>query len=64
LQVGFDWAWLLLFPRDLAHLRTRTTDRVSHAHYQPGDFIIRQGEPHTNFYLIEKGEVEMMRGID
>ena len=61
LQVGFDWAWLLLFPRDLAHLRTRTTDRVSHAHYQPGDFIINQGEPSTNFYVIEQGEVEMTR---
>ncbi len=64
LQVGFDWAWLLLFPRDLAHLRTRTTDRVSHAHYQPGDFIIRQGEPSTNFYVIEQGEVEMTRATD
>jgi len=64
LQVGFDWAWLLLFPRDLAHLRTRTTDRVSHAHYQAGDFIIRQGEPPTNFYVIEQGEVEMTRVTD
>ena len=64
LQVGFDWAWLLLFPRDLAHLRTRTTDRVSHAHYQPGDFIIRQGEPPTNFYVIEQGEVEITRHTD
>jgi NADH dehydrogenase len=61
LQVGFDWAWLLLFPRDLAHLRSRLTDRVSHAHYQPGDVIIKQGEPPSNFYVIEKGEVEVVR---
>ena len=60
-QVGFDWAWLLLFPRDLAHLRTTQTDRVSHAHYQPGDFIIREGEPPTNFYVVEQGEVEVVR---
>ena len=60
-QVGFDWAWLLLFPRDLAHLRTRQTDRVSHAHYQPGDLIISQGEPPANFYVIEQGEVEVVR---
>ena len=60
-QVGFDWAWLLLFPRDLAHLRTRQTDRVSHAHYQPGDFIIKQGEPPANFYVVEQGEVEVVR---
>jgi len=60
-QVGFDWAWLLLFPRDLAHVRTRQTDRVSHAHYQPGDVIIAQGDPAVNFYVIEEGEVEVVR---
>jgi NADH dehydrogenase len=61
LQVGFDWAWLLLFPRDLAHIRTRPTERVSSAHYQPGDVIIKQGEPPSNFYVIKQGEVEVQR---
>jgi|ERR1051326_1937141 NADH dehydrogenase len=60
-QVGFDWAWLLFFPRDLAHIRTSTTDRVTHAHYQTGDIIINPGDPPTNFYVIEKGEVEVIR---
>ena len=60
-QVGFDWAFLLLFPRDLAHLRTRPTERVSHAHYQAGDFILKQGEAPTNFYVLEQGEVEVVR---
>jgi NADH:quinone reductase (non-electrogenic) len=60
IQVGFDWAWQLVFPRDLAHLRTRQTDRVSHAHYQPGDLIIRQGEASASFYVIESGEVEIV----
>ena len=63
-QVGFDWAWLLFFPRDLAHVRTRQTDRVSHAHYQAGDLIIKHGDPPTNFYVIEKGEVEVVRCTD
>jgi NADH dehydrogenase len=60
-QVGFDWAWLLFFPRDLAHIRTSTTDRVTHAHYETGDVIITPGDPPTNFYVIEKGEVEVIR---
>ena len=60
-QVGFDWFWLLLFPRDLSHLRTKLTDRVSHAHYQPGDYIFRQGDAPANFYVIESGEVEILR---
>lgn len=63
-QVGFDWAWLLLFPRDLAHLRARPTDRVSHAHYSPGECIISQGDPPTNFYVVEQGEVEVRRAKD
>ena len=61
IQVGFDWAWLLLFPRDLSHIRTNVTDRVTHAHYETGDYIIRQGEPAASFYVIEKGEVEIVR---
>lgn len=60
-QVGFDWAWLLIFPRDLNHVRTSQTDRVSHAHYQPGDIIFKQGDPPANFYVIENGEVEVIR---
>jgi NADH dehydrogenase len=61
IQVGFDWAWLLLFPRDLSHIKTDVTDRVTHAHYEPGDYIIRQGDPPANFYVIERGEVEVVR---
>ncbi len=61
-QVGFDWAWLLLYPRDLAHVKMQRTDRITHAHYQAGDVIIEKGDPATNFYVIEKGEVEVVRG--
>jgi NADH dehydrogenase len=61
LQVGFDWASLLLFPRDLAYVRNESTERVSHAHYGPGDFIFRQGDTPTNFYVLKQGEVEVLR---
>ncbi|HKB56840.1 MAG TPA: FAD-dependent oxidoreductase [Lacunisphaera sp.] len=60
-QVGFDWAWLLIFPRDLSCIKTDVTERVSHAHYEPGDYIIKQGEPPSSFYVIEAGEVEIVR---
>ena len=60
-QVGFDWAWLLIFPRDLSCIKTDVTERVSHAHFEPGDYIIRQGEPPSSFYVIEQGEVEIVR---
>ena len=61
IQVGFDWAWLLVFPRDLSHLKTDVTDRVAHAHFEPGDFIFKQGDSPENFYVIEQGEVEVIR---
>lgn len=61
IQVGFDWAWLLIFPRDLSFIKTDVTDRVTHAHYEPGDYIIKQGEPPSGFYVIEQGEVEIVR---
>ncbi len=64
LQVGFDWASLLVFPRDLAHIRTEETGRVTHAHYEPGNFIFRRGDPPANFYVLEKGEVEIVRETD
>ena len=60
-QVGFDWAALLLFPRDLAYVRTEATQRVAHAHYDAGDFIFRQGDAPSNFYVLEQGEVEVLR---
>ncbi len=60
-KVGFDWTWDLVFPRDLAHPRTDLTERVSTAHYQPGNDIVRQGEPALNFYILVQGEVEVMR---
>jgi NADH dehydrogenase len=63
-QVGFDWAFLLVFPRDLAHIRTQHTDRVTHAHYDPGEFIIQRGEPPRSFYVLEQGEVEVLRNTN
>jgi NADH:ubiquinone reductase (H+-translocating) len=60
-QVGLDWALLLLFPRDLSHLRNRQTDRATHSRYQPGDFVFKMGEPRMDFYVVEMGEVEVMR---
>lgn len=61
IQVGFDWAWLLWFPRDLSHIKTDVTDRVTHAHFEPGDLIVKQGDPPAHFYVIEQGEVEVLR---
>ena len=61
-KVGFDWAWDLFYSRDLAHPKADPTDRISRAHYEPGDYIIMEGDPGTNFFVIDDGEVEVVRG--
>jgi len=44
-------------------VRSESTERVSHAHFDSGDFIIKQGDAPTNFYVLEQGEVEVLRSI-
>jgi NADH dehydrogenase len=60
-KVGADWAWDLLFSRDLVNLKADPTERVSRAYYRPGDFVFRQGEPALNFYSVEKGTLDVIR---
>lgn len=60
-KVGLDWGWDIFFARDLAHTKIQQTDTVAKAHYEAGDYIFRQGENSNNFYILEKGEVEVTR---
>ncbi len=61
IKVALDWAWDLLFPRDLSFLNTDSAQQISHAYYRPGDFIQRQGESARFFSVIEEGEVEILK---
>ena len=63
-KVGFDWAWQLVFSRDLSHLKTDRTERVARAYLRPGDHVFHQGDPAASFYAIESGEVEVVREQD
>ncbi|MDN5941797.1 MAG: cyclic nucleotide-binding domain-containing protein [Nitrospira sp.] len=64
IKLAFDWTWELLFPRDLGHARTNQTERVTRAHYRPGDDIFLEGAPSTHFYVIDRGEVEVLHRED
>src|SRR5258708_13056886 len=64
IKVALDWAWDLLFPRDLSFLNTDSAQQVYHAYYRPGDFIQRQGEPARFFSVIEEGEVEILKATE
>ena len=60
-KVALDWAWDVLFPRDLSFLNTDATLNVTHAYYLPGDYIHRQGELARTFCIIDEGEVEALK---
>ena len=64
IRVGTDWAWDLLFARDLGAFAANQSQHVSRAYYRPGDFMYRKGDPANFFYAIEEGEVEMLRSAD
>jgi NADH:ubiquinone reductase (H+-translocating) len=64
IKVALDWAWDVLFPRDLSFLNTDAAQNLSHGYYRPGDFIHRQGEPARTFSIIEEGVVEVLQTTD
>jgi len=61
IKIGFDWAWDLFFSVDLVYFTPKATERLATAYYQTGDYIFKQNDPALNFYVIEEGEVEVVR---
>jgi NADH:ubiquinone reductase (H+-translocating) len=61
IKVALDWAWDVVFPRDLSFLSTDAAQQVTHAYYRPGDFIHRRRDLAQVFSIIEEGEVEVLQ---
>jgi NADH dehydrogenase len=55
-QIAFDWAWQLIFPRDIVQLTVQQTERLSHAHFDAGQFVFHRGDAGDKFYVIERGQ--------
>jgi NADH dehydrogenase len=64
IKVGVDWAWDVLFPRDLSFLNTDSGQSLTRAYYRPGDFIHRQGDLARVLSVIEEGEVELLQSTE
>ena len=60
-RVAMDWMLDLLFPRDITKVEVHRTDVLQRAHFAKGEIIIRQGDVSDCFYLIESGEVEIIK---
>jgi NADH dehydrogenase len=61
IRVGIDWILDLLFPRDITKFDVQRTDRLQRAHFSCGEVIVQQGDEADGFYLIESGEVEIVK---
>jgi NADH dehydrogenase len=64
LRVFLDWNLDLLFPRDLVQLNVQRSERMAHAHFEPGQEVYRQGDQADAFYVIVRGAVEVVRDED
>jgi NADH:ubiquinone reductase (H+-translocating) len=64
MKVGLDWAWELIFSRDITSIRIDHANRVQDAFVSAGSYVFRKGDPATDFYVIEKGEVEVLRQLE
>jgi NADH dehydrogenase len=56
IQIAFDWAWQLIFPRDLVQLNLQQTERLGRAHFEVGQFVFHKGDPGEKFYIIQRGQ--------
>ena len=63
IRVGLDWFFDLIFPRELSYLNLARTQVINQAHFEAGDFIIRQGDVGDQFYVIISGQVEVIREL-
>ncbi len=61
MRVAIDWMFDLVFPRDIAQLVTRGSDRLGSRHYEPGQVVVREGDAADAFFLIERGTLEVVQ---
>ncbi|MDA1354221.1 MAG: FAD-dependent oxidoreductase [bacterium] len=60
-RVALDWLIDAIFPVDITQINTIRTQTMDRSHYQKGSYIFRQGEIPAYFYIIESGEVEIIK---
>ena len=61
-KVGIEWMCDLVFPRTLAHMKADRSRRVGRSYHPTGDYIFHEGDPATEFYVIQQGQVEVVKG--
>jgi NADH dehydrogenase len=60
-RVAADWLLDMVLPPDIVQLRTSRTQSLAREHFEPEEIVFRQGDLGDRLYIIEKGEVEVVR---
>lgn len=60
LRVALDWTLDLFFPRDITQMQVFQHQHLHVHHFEAGEDIVREGQVGREFYLIVKGEVEVL----
>tara|TARA_B100001121_G_scaffold303040_1_gene316445 strand:- start:24072 stop:26534 length:2463 start_codon:yes stop_codon:yes gene_type:complete len=60
-RVLFDWIIHAFFPVDITQLDVYRTEKVDRSHYQKGSFVFKEGDIADYFYVIEEGQVEIVK---
>src|SRR5215510_2696028 len=60
-RVALDWCCRVLLPRDYAQLNVSPSERITRAHFEAGEVIVRQGDPGDLMYVMIDGEVEVVQ---
>lgn len=61
LRVVTDWTLDLFLRQDIVQLKIDRTAAIAHEHFEKDEVIVRQGDFGDKLYLIESGEVEVLK---
>ena len=61
-HIGLDWFVALLFPPDLVQIKAASESGIVRQHFDAGEAVFHQGDLGDNVYVIEKGQVAVLRG--
>ncbi len=61
LRVAADWTLDFFLPRDIVRLQVERPGAVQRLHFEPGQVVIREGDVGTRFYIVIRGQLEVVR---
>ncbi len=56
-----DWISAFTLPPDVSQMKLKRTDMIVPLRFSAGQEIVRQGEPGSRFYIVNSGQVEVVR---